>query len=177
MGEYCNSASFSGSFSQTVSYIDHLTLGTALVDLTKAWILMEFIVKLKDEHIVTIYFCENCNLPVLKDHLSQETTFGLCKLTHQGYASASLTLITILIHHSTVLLICNLDYSHNPLPPPQHTTHPSLKKGYYEWNRVKVIKIFKCFLPKLNEVLHITVYINSHHKVCMVFCSCRRIIA
>ena len=33
MGEYCNSASFSGSSTQTVSYIDHLTLVTAVVDL------------------------------------------------------------------------------------------------------------------------------------------------
>ena len=167
MGEYWNSASFSGSFSQTVSYIDHLNLVTAVADLKKAWIFMTFIVILNDEHIVTKYFWEDGNLPVLKDHLSQETTFGPCKLTHQGYASTSLTFNSILIHHSTVLLIWDFDYSHTPPPPPlpTHTHTHTHARMHYEWNWVKVLKIFKHFLRKLNEVY------------CMLFCSCKRIIA
>ena len=173
MGEYCNSASFSGSFSQTVSYIDHLNLVTAAIDLKKAWIFMKFSVILNDEHIVTKYFWEDHNLPVLKYHLSQETTFGPCKLTHQGYASTSLTFNWILIHQSTVLLIWNFDYSFTPPPPPPSFTHTRThtpKKGYYEWKKS---------LPKYSTAFCVNwmKYYISHHKVCMLFGSRRRIIA
>ena len=111
-----------------------------------------------DDHIVTIDFWETISSPVLKDYLSQETTFEPCKLIHQGYASASLTFNSVLIHHSTVLLIWNFDYSHTP--------HPL--KSFNWWNSVKLLLVFKCFLCTLNKVLYIIVYINSHHKVCML---------
>ena len=65
---------------------------------------MEFIVILNDEHIMTTHSWADSNSPVLKDHRPQETTFGFCKLIHQGHVSASLTFNSVVIHHPNVLL-------------------------------------------------------------------------